>query len=588
MTSVDPSDADDAAWRRLAARVAGDDWEARLTTRTLDDIPISALHHTRLEGGATPSRRWRAQAAWDIRTLCDMASPKAANTAAMADLQAGATSLLVPIHPASDPAAALADHGVVITDRDDAWILVQDLVLEAAPLVLDAKDRGVSIWALVVAAVDKAGGDPRTARVSCGADPFGAALAGAPLTFGPATALAKAAAAGWPSTTALRADGCPWHEAGASEAQELAATLATAVAYLRRLDDAGVAPADATRQIELRLAVDADVFLSIAKLRAMRGLWARVAAASGIDAQLDLHAQTSARMLAAHDPVTNIIRNALAGFAAAAGGADAITVLPHDHALGSAEPLARRIARNVQLVLMEEANLHRVADPAAGSWYAEHLARELMGEAWRLFQEIERAGGMTDAVTAGLPQGWVRRTAVERAARLGRGEEALVGVTRYPAATPAEPHANPCSVALVEQAAEKLASAEDWDDLNDLLALARAGRTPAAGPGGGMVPTLAPIRPAAFWERLRERIDAAARAGRRPLLALRAPDDDASGVVPALDALVRAIGFDVVPAELGDTTNGAVELVVEPGDDVTDRLAALVDALDGEGAGGPT
>lgn len=583
---TDETSVDDPMWRRLAAQAVGhDDWEARLSQRTLDHIPILPLHHAGNSRLPTRPTAWRAEAAWDIRTLCDTADPVTANAAAIADLQAGATSLLVRVRPPAGPDSTHQDHGIVIMDRADAWDLLRNLVLEAAPLAFDAAHRAVSGWSIVVAAVEKGGGDPQSVRLRPGADPIGAAVRGAPFSLGPAVALAKAAAARWPAITALRADGQPWHEAGASEAQELAATLATAVAYLRALDDAGVAPAAAARQIELRLAVDAEPFAGIAKLRAMRMLWARVAAASGIDAQLDLHAQTSVRMLSAHDPVTNIVRNTIAGFAAAVGGADAITVLPHDHALGPSEPLARRIARNVQLVLMEEANLHRVADPVAGSWFAKHLSRDLAGEAWRLFQEIERAGGMIAAVRAGLPQGWAQRTAAMRAAKLGRGEDVVVGVTGYVAAAPPAPCADDADDALLAQAAEKLAAAQEWDDLDDLLAIVRAGGTPAPERGGDLVPKLVPARPVAFWERLRERVDAAARAGRRPLLALRAPDDDASGIGPAIDALARAIGFDVVPATPGNTFNGAGELVVEPGDDVTDRLAALVDALDGEGAG---
>src|SRR5262249_25432674 len=164
------------------------------------------------------------------------------------------------------------------------------------------------------------------------------------------------------------ADGRVIHAAGGSEAQELAWTLAVAVAYLRAFETANV-PLDRARgMIHFRLAADANQFLTIAKFRALRKLWARVEAACGLAPKPALvAAETAWRMTTKRDPWVNMLRATLATFAAGLGGADSVTVLPYTMALGLPDRFARRIARNTQLVLLEESNLAKVADPAAGS-----------------------------------------------------------------------------------------------------------------------------------------------------------------------------------------------------------------------------
>lgn len=187
----------------------------------------------------------------------------------------------------------------------------------------------------------------------------------------------------------------PYHEAGASAAQELGCSLAGGVALLRELTSAGLSVEAALGQLEFRYAATADQFLTIAKLRAARRVWARVAEASGADAaagaQLQ-HAVTSPVMMSRRDPWVNMLRTTVASLAAGVGGADAVTVLPFDHALGLPDGFARRIARNTSTILMEESHVGRVIDPAGGSWYVERLTDELAQAAWTWFQEIERAG----------------------------------------------------------------------------------------------------------------------------------------------------------------------------------------------------
>ena len=226
----------------------------------------------------------------------------------------------------------------------------------------------------------------------------------------------------WPSRAfagrLTTADGRIVHNAGGSEAQELAFVLAVAVAYLRALEGAGVALDAARDMIGFTLAADADQFLTVAKFRALRKLWARVEQACGLAPKpAFVSAETAWRMMTRRDPWVNMLRTTIAAFSAGIGGADALSVLPFTAALGLPDRFARRIARNTQLVLLEESNLAKVADPAAGSGGIEDLTDKLCRAAWALFQEIEAAGGAPAALEPGLIQDKIAKVRAEREKR---------------------------------------------------------------------------------------------------------------------------------------------------------------------------
>jgi methylmalonyl-CoA mutase len=232
------------------------------------------------------------------------------------------------------------------------------------------------------------------------------------------------------------------------------------------------------------LSADADQFLTMAKFRAVRQLWARIVEACGLLSKpVHVAAETAWRMMTRRDPYTNLLRASIAVFAAGVGGADSITVLPHTAALGLPDRVARRIARNTQLVLLEEASLAKVADPAAGSGGVAALTQELCTAAWSLFQEIERAGGAWAALEAGLIQ---RNVATVRAGRMravARGLEVLIGTNAFPAldegpATVLDvPQATPATDGTVVVKAEPLPRirlAEPFERLRDASDCMRA------------------------------------------------------------------------------------------------------------------
>jgi methylmalonyl-CoA mutase len=237
-----------------------------------------------------------------------------------------------------------------------------------------------------------------------------------------------------PAATAVTVSDLPYHGAGATIVEELAMSAATLVTYLRWMDDGGWAPEDALDHILLRAAVGRDLFLNLAKLRALRLLWHKIAGACGIaePPPARLHAVTSDRPLTARDPWVNMLRATTQTLAAVTGGADFVTTAAWDRTLGSPSSDARRLARNTQSILGEEAAIGAVLDPGGGAHYVERLTEELARGAWRLLREIEASGG-AEAV---LADGWLgarldaRRQARHTAVR--DGHLVLTGVNRFP------------------------------------------------------------------------------------------------------------------------------------------------------------
>jgi methylmalonyl-CoA mutase len=281
--------------------------------------------------------------------------------------------------------------------------------------------------------------DPAAIRVRFGLDPLGAAVHNGflPQVWPQIAKLVGTVVAGLSGQgfrgPFVAADGRAVHASGGSEAQELAFTLASAVSYLRVLTEAGIAPEQARKQIYFRLVADADEFLTIAKFRGLRKLWARVEEASGLTPHpAYVSAETAWRMMTARDPYVNMLRTTIAIAAAGLGGADAITALPFTMARGLPDRFARRVARNQQLVLLEESNLHRVSDPAAGAGGIEAMTDELARSAWTLFQEIESAGGTVAAIEQGLIQKKVAETRAARQASIARRKDAITGTSDYP------------------------------------------------------------------------------------------------------------------------------------------------------------
>jgi methylmalonyl-CoA mutase len=355
---------------------------------------------------------------WDVRQRHAQPVAKRANEAVLADLENGVTSLWL----------RLGDGGLPVAGLEEA---LDGVHLDLAPVVLDAgAEYDAAARTLLALAAGR--GTPPLGRL--GADPLGhAARTGEDAVLGATAELATLCHHEHPGLRAVTVDALPYHEAGASPAQELGCSLATGVAYLRGLTEAGLPVEAALGQLEFRYAATTDQFLTIAKLRAARRLWARVAQVCGAPGEAQLqHAVTSPVMMTRRDPWVNMLRTTVACLGAGVGGADAVTVLPFDDALGLPDDFARRIARNTSAILMEESHLARVIDPAGGSWYVERLTGDLARTAWEWFQEIERAGGQAAALRSGLVAERLSHTWEERRAGLARRREPITGVSEFP------------------------------------------------------------------------------------------------------------------------------------------------------------
>jgi methylmalonyl-CoA mutase len=420
-------------WLALVEKALKGERFERLRSKTYDGLIIEPLFDRAAK--ATPLAGRALGAAWQIMQRVDHPDPAVANAEALHDLENGANGLWFVFSGSvgaygygldgSEAAIARALEGVHL----DAGISLE------LDLSLQTKDAGAIIGALV----KKHGFSPEKMDVRFGLDPIGAMAAGggSPLTWKALAPVFHAtvdavASQGFKGPFAA-ADGRIVHNACGSEAQELAFVLAVAVAYLRALGDAGVKLEDARRMIFFRLSADADQLLTLAKFRALRKLCARVEEAAGLSAQpAFISAETAWRMVTKHDPYVNMLRATMAVFAAGLGGADAVSVLPFTAALGLPDRFARRVARNTQLILLEESNLAKVADPAAGSGGIEDLTSKLCAAAWTLFQEIERAGGAAAALEQGLVQKKVAAARAEREKAIAERRELITGTTIFP------------------------------------------------------------------------------------------------------------------------------------------------------------
>ena len=576
-------------WQRLVAKVLHVDAdvespERQLATITGDGIEIEPLYVAAdarpAPGypGQSPFVRGRGPAGnrggWDVRQRHQHPDPAVAREQIMEDLEGGVSSLWLDLGDGRISVDALPD-------------VLAETYLDLAPIVLDAGAQfGQAAEAFLDVAASR--GVPPGALAGClGADPLGVlaragvepgpidaanltAAASDPAAADPAGSrlaaaadLARRCAADFPGIRAIVVDALPYHEAGGTDAEELGCALAAGLEYLRAMQATGLPAEAAFGQLEFRFAATADQFATIAKLRAARRVWARVAQQCGVTSEAGgqyQHAVSSWSMLTRRDPWNNILRATLACFAAGVGGADAITVAPFDAAIGQPDRLARRVARNVHALLVEESHVARVIDPAGGSWYVEDLTEQLAAKAWAWFQEIERSGGLRTALAAGLIADRLAASRERRRDALARRREAVTGVTEFP-----------------------------------LIGETLLSRPPAAQTDGSKTGGLPRVRWSQWHEELRDRADACALAtGSPPTLTLAPLDASRASVARAgqVAALLAPAGImtisaaPVIPATSTDRASGPAAVVIVCGgaDAPADQVRAAVDTARGQGA----
>ncbi|OPE48204.1 methylmalonyl-CoA mutase small subunit, partial [Mycobacterium intermedium] len=416
----------------------GDEPEQRLNTPTYDGFSIRPLYTVFDElpeaplPGEWPFVRggdalrdvksgWKVVEAFPLPGL----ATAEANDALLAALNEGVSGLLIRV----------GDSGVA---PDQLGALLQGVYLSMAPVILDAGAHYPQAADVLLALAGEVDADQRAkVSIDLGADPLTATFSDRDAPSIEDVVAVAARAAGQQGVRAITVDGPAFHNLGATAAWELGATIAAAVAYVRLLIESGLPLGDALGQISFRLAADDDQFMTVAKMRAARVLWARVAEVAG-DADRGaavVHAETSLPMMTQRDPWVNMLRCTLAAFGAGVGGADTVLVYAFDVAIpggwpGTATSFARRIARNTQLLLLEESHVGRVLDPAGGSWFVEDLTKELAERAWEHFQAIEARGGFAEAHD--WLAGQIGEIAARRADDIAHRRIAVTGVNEFP------------------------------------------------------------------------------------------------------------------------------------------------------------
>ncbi|MGH6860056.1 MAG: methylmalonyl-CoA mutase family protein [Phyllobacterium sp.] len=425
---------DRKTWVKLAQKaLKGADFDETLISRTDDGIAVQPLYERRRKAQLTP--RKKPDAPWHIVQRIDDPDPARANKQLLEDLENGATGIALVFEGAPNAFG----FGLPAT-REAVDRVLYGVHLDMIHLRMDVhpKSRACADW--FVDYMRPRDVNPKTLSFSLGIDPA-ATLAGTGrlrMSIAALKASLPQSLSGFFSSDlpgiVLEADGRVYHNAGATEAQELGSMLSIAAGHLRLFEEARQPIVYAVPHIGFALSVDQDQFLSIAKVRALRRLWARLQESCTIrPSAAMIHAETSMRMMTKKDPETNILRTTIAAFAAAVGGADTLAILPHTVAHGLPDASARRLARNTQLILADESTLAFVADPAAGSGAVEGLTEDLCAAAWKEFQALESEGGILQSLVDGKLQARIRAAREARAEQFRSGRRAIVGTTLFPA-----------------------------------------------------------------------------------------------------------------------------------------------------------
>ena len=517
----------EADWRRAAdAALKGASLEA-LVSKTADGVRIEPVYPP-----AEGPRAFRSGGPWRIIARLDHPNADEANAQALDDLANGADGLQVV------SSGALGAYGFGLRRFDSATLhkAFDGVYFDVgASFELDLGPGGLDQALRFAGLIERSGVKPDDCLVAFGLDPFTAATRGPfPADWSDQARRYVKAALELRSKGFLGpflvADARAVHAAGGSPGEELAFALAAGVIVLRLLEDAGTSLGEARALIGFRLAADADELATLSKFRALRIAWSRVEEACGLEPRAaHVQAESAWRMMTARDPYVNVMRGAAAAFSAGLGGADSVSVLPHTLAAGLPDGLARRLARNAQLILLRESNLGFVADPAAGAGAFEAMTQALCDKAWRLFQEIEGQGGLPSALASGAFQRQVAETATALVRNAARLKAPITGVSA---------HAD-----LAEPPVEVMAGAPE--------------REAFAPPEGAM----APIRLAEPFERLRDCSDAFLRSsGARPKVYLAAlgPETKHRRRVQFMREWLEIGGFEAVYDGEARTADNAV------------------------------
>lgn len=437
-------------WHAAAeALLKGASFEKLLVSKTYEEITIQPIyrrediaqlpHRNHFPGADSLVRGSHPEGflktGWEVSQELRAATPGDLNQMVHEGLNGGQSELNVIVGCGRGECC----RGVALNSVEDVKTALSGVAVGSISSYWQTGPASVPVAALVIAAAEQMGVPAGELRGGFDNDPFaelvvkGSLRQSLALRFDHLAALTDYAAQHAPQLHTLTVKGDVYHNAGATATQELGYVIATLVGYIEEMKARGLAPASVLPHVRLRLAVGSDYFMEIAKLRAARWLWSRVAAAYGVEnAPLHLHASTSRWNKTTYDAHTNMLRVTAEAFAAVVAGVDSLHIGPYDEIVGPSDEFSRRIARNLHTILREECGLDRVIDPAGGSAYIEWLTDQIAAKSWGIFQQIEAQGGMSACLTAGTVQQAVAAVATAKFQNIRRRKDKIVGSNMYP------------------------------------------------------------------------------------------------------------------------------------------------------------
>ncbi len=451
-------------WKTLANKELKDKTIDSLNWLTPEDITIKPLytendleninHLNELPGLDSYSRGPRATMyagrPWTVRQYAGFSTAEESNAFYRKNLEAGQKGISVafdlPTHRGydSDHPRVLGDvgkAGVAIDSVEDMKILFSNIPLDKMSVSMTMNGAVIPIMANFIVAAEEQGVAKSSLTGTIQNDILKEFMVRNTYIYPPEPSMRivsdiiEYTSKEMPKFNSISISGYHMHEAGANLVQELAFTLADGKEYVKAALSKGMDIDAFAGRLSFFFAIGMNFFMEVAKLRAARILWSKIMKEFNpkkpSSSLLRVHCQTSGVSLQEKDPYNNIVRTSYEALAATLGGTQSLHTNAFDEAMGLPTEFSSRIARNTQLIMQEELGITKVIDPLAGSYYVENLTNELTQKAWELIQEVENLGGMTEAVSAGLPKSRIEESAAKKQAAIDQGLEVIVGVNKY-------------------------------------------------------------------------------------------------------------------------------------------------------------
>jgi methylmalonyl-CoA mutase len=570
-------------WRLAAEKLLkGAPFDKVLRTETYDGLILDPIYNeTKSDFDPALLNGWDGEGRnWDIAQALPYPSPADFNTALKADLMRGQNTVLLRIDQAGvrgldrtpENAEFVGLRGTSITSLNDLRAALDDIELTACPIRIEAGNSTSLYLPMFVALLAERGIDPKNVTGTIAMDPLGAAVSGCPLprkwAWDEQAAMLRWAIDNHSPLRVVRVSGLPYAEAGANAVQELAYVFATGAETLHQLTERGFTVAQILPHLEFSLGLGSQFFAEIAKLRALRLAWAEILRRFGASANLYLHTTTVSYNKTAYDPWVNLLRTTTEALSGVIGGTDSLEIVPFDTAVRLPDEFSRRLARNMHAMFREESAIHRVIDPAGGTYFVEHLTTAFANKALEMLGQIEDAGGMEKYLESGAPQQAVRDIAAKRIRNANIRKDVFIGLNMFPNLKEKELDENP--VELPEDIDATIAPANDDASIPGMVTAYQAGATVGGvsrinhphTPAEHAVAMLLPFRVVNDLETLRQKLQPMAvpvfLAGMGPLSQFKARMDFSAG-------FFAVAGYKTIPTKGFSTPEEAAEAAVASG-----------------------